>query len=683
MANAEKSKILWDEATMRDIRSDSFTVTVSREEISLLFGTSQLSSPEEPAETVRIENRIILSPFTARQLAALLDRVIGEYEAAFGPLQKPPVQPGKKEGKEKAAGLFSLVRELDVEIGLENSFKMLDKTLLDNRFLLGFSKKEIEHNAHPRIMQTCKKLGMPQPLQETFRQTLFDANYVHFGFEETVNSCIYKVYVEFWDRIREEIRSSKDPARPFLLHLGFKWDAFDSRRMALTKYTWHPWLSVPEIEARLEAILGGDSHRTVLDAAKQITEIAAARTSHQDILYLEVSEDGNPRKSFDINVYRAGLQVGELYPFLSGLGQNYAVSHTGFHDLYHRIREKRFGHISGGVGRDGKDFCTIYYGVEPVYGDRLRQDSPPGDSMIAPTRMISPRQKQPTDPPIEMKDGRARLLLEKVKKLGVPFGLERSFKMAEGIFLPDRFLAGFRTGGMDADKRQEVMQVCREIEMPADFLACFEGGLPAASIALFGFEKNERSSYYKLYLEFNDRMKEAFEKNPAAPSPFQMFIGYKWDISDNARKVVTNYTCFPGLVLKEMAQRAAGLFYGRQAETPFRIVEGILDVTSHRAAPHEFLYFEAKEEGTERSSFSINLYRADVRMAEIYPLLLEMARYYAAPKEAFQRMYEGIKNQKLGNLAGGTDREGRDFLTLYFSEKGTSRRAPPEHENGH
>jgi hypothetical protein len=37
-----------------------------------------------------------------------------------------------------------------------------------------------------------------------------------------------------------------------------------------------------------------------------------------------------------------------------------------FYDLYNPFRTRKFGHLSGGIGRDGKDFFTIYFGPEKI-----------------------------------------------------------------------------------------------------------------------------------------------------------------------------------------------------------------------------------------------------------------------------------------------------------------------------
>ena len=69
---------------------------------------------------------------------------------------------------------------------------------------------------------------------------------------------------------------------------------------------------------------------------------------------------------------------------------------------------------------------------------------------------------------------------------------------------------------------------------------------------------------------------------------------------------------------------------------------------------------------------SIDLYRAGLHMKELSPLLLDMVRHYAVPSGRFQEIYDAVNSQLFGHLTGGSDRQGRDFLTVYFGEKGSS-----------
>jgi len=72
------------------------------------------------------------------------------------------------------------------------------------------------------------------------------------------------------------------------------------------------------------------------------------------------------------------------------------------------------------------------------------------------------------------------------------------------------------------------------------------------------------------------------------------------------------------------------------------------------------------EENNPRSSFDLNVYSANLRMKEVYPFLVQMCRHYSIPDETFQALYEQVKDMIFGHLAGGIDRKGKDFLTVYF-----------------
>jgi hypothetical protein len=375
MPGGRKARIRWDDSKIRSHYPKVLNVTTAREEISLSFGGDRTRNT-----AYRLSDRIVMSPFTAKRLVMLLNDVIRTYEAKYGPLEKgsspsavkgppPAIQPEVSDHSteilsEKAGLLFQLVKNLDLEVGYERSFKVSEKTLLENRFLLGFSKSSIKQDPHKRILEICERMEMPDSFTENFSGKLSEANYVHFGFEENERTCIYKVYLEFYDKIQEEIKSQPSESDQFLLHLGFKWDVSDNTRHALTRYTWYRSLAVEDILVRLADILDPQEYQEPLEIAKGVLSIASDRIPHHDILYLEVSEENNPRRSFDINMYRAALELRELHPFLSEMCQHYSISSETFHAIYDQVKTKIFGHLSGGIDREGKDFLTVYYGVE-------------------------------------------------------------------------------------------------------------------------------------------------------------------------------------------------------------------------------------------------------------------------------------------------------------------------------
>jgi hypothetical protein len=79
-------KVKWDDSAMRTTYANVCNVASSREEVTLLFGTNQTWNAAQGEVSVRLTDRIILSPFAAKRLALLVGNVVGEYEKRFGTL---------------------------------------------------------------------------------------------------------------------------------------------------------------------------------------------------------------------------------------------------------------------------------------------------------------------------------------------------------------------------------------------------------------------------------------------------------------------------------------------------------------------------------------------------------------------------------------------------------------------
>jgi hypothetical protein len=94
---------------------------------------------------------------------------------------------------------------------------------------------------------------------------------------------------------------------------------------------------------------------------EEIIQFSARRSVDRSFIYVEVHEDGNPRQSFDINLYKANLRLREIVPFLARIRQHYSVPVEQFDRLYELVGDKLFGHLAGGIDRHGQDFLTVYY----------------------------------------------------------------------------------------------------------------------------------------------------------------------------------------------------------------------------------------------------------------------------------------------------------------------------------
>jgi len=358
---------IWNDTGMKTLCPVYCKVIGNYGELALLFGNDAITSDDDEV-TVNISDRMIFPPLAAKRFAVLLDRCLKEYESKYGPLSEVPLQRPDLSWMDrkspKAELLLDLTNNLSANAGFERSFKILNGKILANRFLLGFEKSSLGKDPGGKVLSIGKELGMPESFREPFLDNLAAANDVLFGFEENEKTCIYKVYLEFWDKIKTHVRTGKNKLDPRLMYLGFKWDAADSSRCAIANYTCFPMISVGNILERISDIFSGQPNKTAFDIAAGLVKLASERGGKNNIKYIEVEEDGNPRKSFDLNMYKADIPMREIEPFLFKMCSHYEIPIEKFHSLYDPVANSIFGHLSGGVDREGRDFFTVYFDVE-------------------------------------------------------------------------------------------------------------------------------------------------------------------------------------------------------------------------------------------------------------------------------------------------------------------------------
>ena len=79
--------VTWDDSGMRTSYANVVNATSTREEITLFFGTNLTWNPvETKAFSVRLNDRIVLSPYAAKRLWLLTGAILREYETRFGAL---------------------------------------------------------------------------------------------------------------------------------------------------------------------------------------------------------------------------------------------------------------------------------------------------------------------------------------------------------------------------------------------------------------------------------------------------------------------------------------------------------------------------------------------------------------------------------------------------------------------
>lgn len=85
---AVQARVIWDDSQMQSSFANVINVIHTREEFTLLYGTNQTWNPVSSRElTVKLSNRIVLTPYAAKRLMTMLAQHVAEYEQRFGAMR--------------------------------------------------------------------------------------------------------------------------------------------------------------------------------------------------------------------------------------------------------------------------------------------------------------------------------------------------------------------------------------------------------------------------------------------------------------------------------------------------------------------------------------------------------------------------------------------------------------------
>jgi hypothetical protein len=278
-------------------------------------------------------------------------------------------------GVEDSSRLLSAISALGAPYVLERSFRMRAGELLSNRFLLSVGRPDNGSASDERLSRAFRDIGLPEPFVAAAQENLERARCVHFGFEGDGETPRLKVYLEVGGEEHAKPPEEEDPdamPEPVLEHIAYKWKPGADDAGVVGRYWWYPHMTAEQIKRRVAGVYHGDTPESQA-IAFEVIALAAGRMPERDIHFLEIEEEGNPRRSYSINFYDADLKVRDLYAILGRMRTLFDVQPGRFQALYDQIKMRRFGHLAGGVHRNGQDFFNVYYG--PQFFDA---DAPPG-----------------------------------------------------------------------------------------------------------------------------------------------------------------------------------------------------------------------------------------------------------------------------------------------------------------
>ena len=91
--------VKFDDTGIANAYANVCNVSSSQEEVVLVFGMNNAWEREAGEIRVKLNSRVILSPFAAKRLALLLNSVVQQYETRFGGLDVGVAQADRGTGK--------------------------------------------------------------------------------------------------------------------------------------------------------------------------------------------------------------------------------------------------------------------------------------------------------------------------------------------------------------------------------------------------------------------------------------------------------------------------------------------------------------------------------------------------------------------------------------------------------
>jgi Protein of unknown function (DUF3467) len=80
--------VQFDVSNLQNSYANVCNVSSTREEVVLAFGVNNVWERAQANIQVQLTNRIVLNSYAAKRLAAVLNRVVAEYESKFGALKE-------------------------------------------------------------------------------------------------------------------------------------------------------------------------------------------------------------------------------------------------------------------------------------------------------------------------------------------------------------------------------------------------------------------------------------------------------------------------------------------------------------------------------------------------------------------------------------------------------------------
>ena len=244
----------------------------------------------------------------------------------------------------------------------EGSTKFTPRQLIVERYLLGVFTKLLTPRSLDGILAINSDLGMPDEYLTEIRGKLRRADWLLMGQESNDQYKVQKLYLEYNENLRFQthLGNGHEPVR---IHDGYKWNPDDSSLRQRAYYDCFPGITRERMTARIHEILGGHAGAAEAGFVAAFLECANRVIPVSEMTYLEVSEENNSRRSFDIAIHKARLPVAHFAGLFGELARFYSSDLDKLETFLPTIAPQLMGHFSGGIDRHGHSFVTLYYSL--------------------------------------------------------------------------------------------------------------------------------------------------------------------------------------------------------------------------------------------------------------------------------------------------------------------------------
>lgn len=257
------------------------------------------------------------------------------------------------------SSLISLIEELGCSYGLEKSVKFLQLQMLSGRLLLTIHKDALGAKPEQVLSSLLMKLDFPNKYMELLISRISAADIVHFGYEDGGEGFIYKCYLEFIQK-----RPTHENTDQHLLHYAVKWVPKLNCAPKISYYHLPFPAGVKGIKQYISDTYRAHSDSTAYRMILEIMTLDGVRKANDELMLLLVSEQANERQSFDINLYNTDLCLLDISSQLQAAIEYFNVNDEHWSRLYDACSSDKLGHIAAGFDGKGREFMTVYFGVQ-------------------------------------------------------------------------------------------------------------------------------------------------------------------------------------------------------------------------------------------------------------------------------------------------------------------------------